>query len=496
MLGAKRVPLFSRILLSIGTIGLIFSLYSIVWASPVEQMMSSSANDVLLIALNEQSNSGQSGWAKLTDTGDDTTVWLFLSEGALSSNLVHIHSGQCGDSLGAPVHVLTSFSDGMSSSVLTGVSFDDLLTGDFAINAHSNDDPGVYTACGNIPAKLNSVTIVLGELSDSGQSGFATLTSRGDDTEVVASLSEGAMTSGLVHIHSGQCGVNLGAPAHILTSFSGGSSVTLLKDVSLTTLLNGSFAVNAHNSVSPGTYTACGNLPVRVFTAITPGTASSIASPDEVVAVTVSADAPSTAAVLLYESKTSEALPVAPSGVSFSNTLFDLTALGTDGSALASYSFTRSITISVKYTDADIQTAEGNPSRLVLYKFDTTLQSWIPLSTTLNVVARTVQAQVSRLSSFALMGQARPATPTPTAMATLQAGAPTLTPAITATAVAPTESPTVSPTAVPVVTIMSTALPPTPGDVAPGSGLLLTLLIAAGILIAAGGYYLRETKQA
>ena len=41
----------------------------------------------------------------------------------------------------------------------------------------------------------------------------------------------------------------------------------------------------------------------------------------------------------------------------------------------------------------------------------------------------------------------------------------------------------------------ATLLPPTPGDVAPGSNLLIGLLIAAFILIAAGGYYLRQSRQ-
>ena len=41
----------------------------------------------------------------------------------------------------------------------------------------------------------------------------------------------------------------------------------------------------------------------------------------------------------------------------------------------------------------------------------------------------------------------------------------------------------------------ATLLPPTPGDVAPGSNLLIGLLIAAFILIAAGSYYLRQSRQ-
>ena len=126
----------------------------------------------------------------------------------------------------------------------------------------------------------------------------------------------------------------------------------------------------------------------------------------------------------------------------------------------------------MKYTDEDVQAAQGNPQRLVLYKYDSIFQAWTPLSTSVNLADRTLQAKVSRLSFFALLGQPQPRTPTPTPEATLLPGVAT-------------------PTAVPTATL----LPPTPGDVAPGSSLLIGLLIAAFILIAAGSYYLRQSRQ-
>ena len=139
--------------------------------------------------------------------------------------------------------------------------------------------------------------------------------------------------------------------------------------------------------------------------------------------------------------------------------------------------FRQHITISVSYDDEDVQAAEGNPGRLVLQKYDSLFGTWTPLTTTFDPVTKTVQAQVSQLSFFALMGQEQPPTPTPTPTATLRPGE-------------ATHTPTIEPG-----TPTSTLLPPTPGDVAPGSGLLIGLLIAAFILIAAGGYYLRQSKQ-
>ena len=137
-----------------------------------------------------------------------------------------------------------------------------LGTGDFAINAHSTDDPGVYTACGNIPAATETVAIPLDELNGSGQSGSASLTARGNMTEVVLNVSPGALQTELVHVHTGQCGDALGGVAHPLTSFAGGSggSVTTV-DASLDSLRTGDFAINAHSQDDPGVYTACGNIP-------------------------------------------------------------------------------------------------------------------------------------------------------------------------------------------------------------------------------------------
>ena len=223
--------------------------------------MMDATGKMLLVALNEDSDSGQSGWALLTAKENDTEVVLSLSEGVMESELVHIHAGSCGPDLGGVEHDLTNFANGASTTLLVGVSLESLLTGSLAINAHNSSDPGVYTACGNIPGKADTLTIALNEDHDSGQSGWATLMARGDDTEVVLSLSEGAMVSELVHIHSGACGPDLGGVEHDLTNFANGASTTLLVGVSLESLLTGSLAINAYNSSDPSVYTACGDIP-------------------------------------------------------------------------------------------------------------------------------------------------------------------------------------------------------------------------------------------
>ena len=144
--------------------------------SPIAGKPTVSAVNTLSIILNAQNDSGQSGIATLTAQGDDTQVVLTLSEGAMESSAVHIHSGQCGPELDGVVHPLTNITDGSSNTLLEGVALASLLTGGFAINSHNADNPSIYTACGNIPTGTGTLTIPLNEQNESGQSGFATLT--------------------------------------------------------------------------------------------------------------------------------------------------------------------------------------------------------------------------------------------------------------------------------------------------------------------------------
>ena len=105
------------------------------------------------------------------------------------------------------------------------------------------------------------VTFDLGELNDSGQTGTASLTELGDMTQVVLTLSAGALQTELVHIHSGQCGDTLGGVDYPLSSFVGGSGTsTTTVDVTLAMLQDGNHAINSHDASNAANYTACGNI--------------------------------------------------------------------------------------------------------------------------------------------------------------------------------------------------------------------------------------------
>jgi hypothetical protein len=209
--------------------------------------------------------------------------------------------------------------------------------------------------------------------------------------------------------------------------------------------------------------------PGGALESFTTATSSTLTAPDGNVTVTIPSGAAKATGWLQYTPKTSADSPVAPpAGLAFASAIFELTGMDESGVAASSTSFLTPVTISVNYTTADVTAAQGNPHRLTLAKYDTVFEAWTLLTTSIDLTGKTAQTKVSSMSLFALLGQPQPPTPTPTPEATLQAGQ-------------------VTPTA--------TLLPPTPGDIAPGSGMLMGLLIAAFIMIAAGSYYLRQTRQ-
>ena len=171
--------------------------------------------------------------------------------------------------------VKATISNGVAVIVFEGVAGDtgatiSFMVGDFA--AAENDtweqgghsDASLTLSASSVPVEPGRVVqITLSELNGSGQSGTATLTELGGGTQVVLSLSVGALETELVHIHLGQCGAdNLGDIEHDLTSFVGGSGdSTTMVDVSLDSLQGGNHAINSHETDNAGNYTACGNIP-------------------------------------------------------------------------------------------------------------------------------------------------------------------------------------------------------------------------------------------
>ena len=129
-------------------------------SSAVDIAYSPETADSISIVLSAEDANDQSGSATLTAQGGATEVIMELSQGTLQSEAVHIHNGSCdkreapGTTLGGVDWPLTFFVGGAGSSVSTvPATLSEIRDGNHAINAHKAGEPGIYTACGNIPGE-------------------------------------------------------------------------------------------------------------------------------------------------------------------------------------------------------------------------------------------------------------------------------------------------------------------------------------------------------
>ena len=104
------------------------------------------------VTLSPENNSGITGTATLTDMGNGQTQVSVRITPTSGDHPAHIHSGNCGPTLGAVVYPLTNVQNGTSTTVVE-TSLADVQTGGFAINLHeSPTNIPTYVACGNILA--------------------------------------------------------------------------------------------------------------------------------------------------------------------------------------------------------------------------------------------------------------------------------------------------------------------------------------------------------
>lgn len=113
------------------------------------------------VTMNPDNNSGQSGFAVLTETGPkklrvvvETSAPDFSME-----QKAHIHRGTCGE-IGEIRAGLLNLKplEGKpgrygSTTNIDGLDLDELSVGDWAINVHDARDNALYTSCGEIRVK-------------------------------------------------------------------------------------------------------------------------------------------------------------------------------------------------------------------------------------------------------------------------------------------------------------------------------------------------------
>jgi hypothetical protein len=113
------------------------------------------ASGAVVVQMNAQNGSGETGTATLTQQAGGVQVAIAIT-GAPSgvAQPVHIHEGTCAKLNPAPKYPLTNLMDGKSTTVVKGVTIKDLEASPFAINVHkSTSDLKTYVACGDIAAK-------------------------------------------------------------------------------------------------------------------------------------------------------------------------------------------------------------------------------------------------------------------------------------------------------------------------------------------------------
>lgn len=105
----------------------------------------------VVVKLDEQNGSGESGTATLTAQGDATKVVLALENPAASTpQPAHIHKGSCDNLNPTPEYPLANVADGASTATVN-VALDELDGGGFAINIHKSEpEVKTYVACGDI----------------------------------------------------------------------------------------------------------------------------------------------------------------------------------------------------------------------------------------------------------------------------------------------------------------------------------------------------------
>lgn len=119
------------------------------------------AQTPLMITLNPQNDSGESGTATFTDLGNGKVRVDVAVTGAPAgvSQPMHIHKGTCANLEPAPTYPLTNLENGTSTTEIS-TTLEALLASPYAVNGHkSAAEASVYVFCGDIVASSVQATV-------------------------------------------------------------------------------------------------------------------------------------------------------------------------------------------------------------------------------------------------------------------------------------------------------------------------------------------------
>jgi hypothetical protein len=96
----------------------------------------------------------------------------------------------------------------------------------------------------------------------SGEIGNVVMTQDGSDVVVNVTTQYNPDLAQPIHIHKGTCDTLDPKPTYPLTTMQKGTSTTTLKNMQISDLTTGGYAINIHHSTADvPTYYACGNIP-------------------------------------------------------------------------------------------------------------------------------------------------------------------------------------------------------------------------------------------
>ncbi len=117
---------------------------------------------------------------------------------------------------------------------------------------------GTVASAGATPTML---TITMKALNGSKEDGTATLTQVDAGVKVVIALKNAKGDDQPTHIHIGTCAKINKAPEYGLPDTINGANSTVVKGITIATLLAGHYALNVHKSSKDlATYVSCGDI--------------------------------------------------------------------------------------------------------------------------------------------------------------------------------------------------------------------------------------------
>jgi len=148
------------------------------------------SQNVGLVTMNAQNNSGESGSATLSEVNGKLQVSITLQNGTTEAQPAHIHKGTCANLDPTPAYPLNNVVNGKSDTTLD-ITLATVMNGDYAINVHkSATDVTTYVSCGDLTQMARAGGTNPGSTGSGSGSGSSSMppTGNGDLPGIMAVL--------------------------------------------------------------------------------------------------------------------------------------------------------------------------------------------------------------------------------------------------------------------------------------------------------------------